>query len=111
MNAERAVAHHRIEPAPGVAAPWIEAGRATPDPDKGVVHRLFREVLPEQDAAGDADHARGLAVVDHAQSRTVAGRATRQRRGELRLALPIQQVGSLQTGGGGAISGHVHALA
>src|SRR6478609_2758685 len=75
MYAECAVAHHRIEPAARAAAARIEPGRTTPDPDKGVVHRLFREILPEQNAAGDADHARRLAVVDHAQSSTVARRA------------------------------------
>ena len=111
MDAQGAVAHHRIEPAARAAAARIEAGRATPDPDKGVVHRLFRKVLPKQDAARDADHARRLAVVDHAQCGAVAGRATRQRRGKLRLALPVEQRGSLQAGGDGAISGHVYALA
>ena len=110
MNAEGAVAHHRIEPAARAAAARIEAGRAPPDPDKGVVHRLFRKVLPKQDAASDADHARRLAVVDHAQCGAVAGRATRQGRGKLRLALPIEQGGNLQAGGG-TISGHVYALA
>jgi hypothetical protein len=111
MNAQRAVAHHRIEPAAGAAAARIEAGRATPDPDKRVMHRLFRKILPKQDAAGDADHARRLAVVDHAQCGAVARRATRERRGKLRLALRIEHGGSLQVGGDRPISGHVYALA
>src|SRR6186997_2503923 len=111
MDAERAVAYHRIKPAARAAAMGIEAGCPAPDPDEGIVDRFFREILPEQNAAGDADHARRLAVVDHAQSSTVARRATRQRRGKLRLALPIEQVGSLQAYGDGAISSHVYALA
>jgi hypothetical protein len=75
------------------------------------VHRIFRKVLPKQDAARDADHARRLAVVDHAQCGAVAGRATRESRGKLRLALLIALVGSLQAGGDGPISGHVYAFA
>src|SRR5258705_13782070 len=111
MNAEGAVAHHRIEPAARAAAARIEAGCAPPDPDKGVVDRFFRKILPKQDAARDTDHARRLAVVDHAQCGAVAGRATRQGRGKLRLAFPSEQVWSLQAGGDGAISGHVYAFA
>ena len=72
----------------------VEPGRAAPDPNESIVDRFFRQILPKQDAARDADHAWRLAVVDHLQCCTVAGRTTGQCGGELRLALLIGQGGS-----------------
>jgi hypothetical protein len=73
--------------------------------------RFFSKILPKQDAASDADHARRLAIVDHLQRRTVAGRTTDQGGGELPLALLIGSGGVAPTSRDRAISGHVYALA
>jgi hypothetical protein len=86
----------------------IEAGGAAPDPDEGIMHRFFRQILPEQDAAGDADHARRLAIVDHLQRRAIAGRTADQGGGELRLALLIENGWVARRDR--AISSHVYAL-
>ena len=89
----------------------VEPGRAAPDPYESIVDRFFRKILPKQDAASDADHARRLAVVDHLQRRTVAGRTTGQCGGELQLALLIGSGGVAPASRDRAISGHVYALA
>src|SRR6185503_1324732 len=111
MNAQGAVAQHRIEPAARAAAMGVEPGGAAPDPYESIVDRFFRKILPKQDAAGDADHARRLAIVDHLQRRTVAGRATGQCGGELQLALLIGSGGVAPASRDRAISAHVYALA
>jgi hypothetical protein len=111
MTSRGAVAHHRIEPAARAAAMGVEAGRAAPDPYESIVDRFFRKILPKQDAARDADHARRLAVVDHLQRSAVAGSTARQCGGKLQLALLIGKGGVAPTSRHGAISGHVYALA
>jgi hypothetical protein len=89
----------------------IERRGRAPDPHEGIVHGFLRQILPEQDAAGDADHLRGFAVVDHLQSRPVAGGASRQRSRQLCLARVVEARFVAPGLGDGAIPSHVHALA
>src|SRR6185312_11854752 len=55
--------------------PRVVARREAPDLDKGVVHDFFGQFPSFQDAHGNADHLSGLAVINHAQSGTVAAPA------------------------------------
>ena len=70
----------------------------------------LRQILPEQDAARDAEQAGRLAVIDHLQRSAVAGRTTGQRGGELQLALLIGSGGVAPASRDRAISAHVHSL-
>src|ERR1700755_2431885 len=86
MNAQRAIFDHGVKPAARTAFFRVESARAAPDSHEGVVDGLFGQILPEQDTASGADHARRLAVVDRLQGRAVTGRATGQRGRKLRFA-------------------------
>jgi hypothetical protein len=78
QDVEGAVPQHRIEPRLRGAARGVEGPGALPDLHERVVHGLFRELPPAQDAQSDPEHARSLRLVDPAQGGAVAAGAAAQ---------------------------------
>jgi hypothetical protein len=79
QNVESPVAEHRVKPAARIAPRQVEGRGLVPDLNEGVVHGFFRKGAAAQQSERDAQHAGSFQIVDRAQRRFVAARATAQR--------------------------------
>src|SRR3954452_23398640 len=82
------MAQDGVEPRAGRALSRIEASGPPPDLHEGVLHGLFGERRPAQEAQGHAEHARRFGIINGPQGHAVAPRAGPQR---------VIEVGALRT--------------